>query len=84
MNKESFIATLAEKANLSTEQAAKVNDILESNNIIGKNNKLKVEEEIAKVLGIAPEEATKISDTASGILASALKDKLKHPFGSND
>lgn len=84
MRKHDFISTLEQQANITNEQATAVNEIIESHSIIGKNSKRKVEAEIAETLNVDMEEAVRISDIASGIIATALKDKLKHPFGSND
>lgn len=84
MRKHDFIEALSEKASITLEQAEVVNTIVESHSIIGKNSKRMVEAEIAESLNVDSEEAVRISDIASGILATALKEKLKHPFGSND
>lgn len=84
MRKHDFIAVLEEKANITNEQAVAVNEIIESHSIIGKNSKRQVEAEISETLNVDMEEAIRISDIASGILVTALKDKMKHPFGANN
>jgi len=84
MRKHDFITTLEEKANITHDQAVIADEIIESHSIIGKNSKRKVEAEIAEALSVDMEEAVRISDIASGIIATAIKDKLKQPFGSND
>ncbi len=84
MNKTEFINELEQKAGITNEQAAAVNEIMESHSFIGKNSKRAVESEVAGALGVDEAEAVRISDIASGIIASALKDKLKHPFGGKN
>lgn len=84
MRKHDFIEVLEEKANITNEQAVAVNEIIESHSIIGKNSKRQVEAEISETLNVDMEEAIRISDIASGILVTALKDKMKHPFGANN
>ena len=82
MRKHDFIETLEEKANITNEEATIVNEIIESHSIIGKNSKRAVEAEIANSLMVEPEEAVRISDIASEILATAFVNKIKHPFGT--
>lgn len=84
MNKTGFINQLAETANITTEQAAQVNEIIEAHHIIGKNSKLAVIAEIQEKLGIDEAAAKAISDTASGLIAGNIKDRILHPFGGND
>lgn len=84
MNKTEFINRLEQEAGITNDQATAVNEIMENHSFIGKNSKRQVESEIAGALGVDEAEAVRISDIASGIIASALKDKLKHPFGGRD
>lgn len=75
---------LAEKLNITEEQAAQVDEIIETHPIIGKNSKLAVIAEIKEKLGTDDETAKQISDTASELIASNIRNKLLHPFGGND
>lgn len=84
MNKTGFIKQLAEKLNITEEQAAQVNEIVEAHHIVGKNSKLAVIAEIKEKLGVDDAAAEEISDTASSLIAGNIKDKLLHPFGGND
>ena len=53
MNKKDFIAELAKKTGLSTDDSAKVNDVLENNNLLaGLGNAGKIISDIAAKLGI--------------------------------
>ena len=84
MNKTGFIIQLSERLNITEEQAAQVNAIIEAHPIIGKNSKLAVIAEIKEKLGTDDETAKQISDTASSLIAGNIKDKILHPFGGND
>ena len=84
MIKADFIKELTAKANITEEQAAQVNEILEAHHIIGRNSKLAVISEIAEKLGVDQARAEEISNEASALIAGGLKNKLLHPFGGND
>ena len=84
MNKEGFIKELAKLTNLSEEKCITINNILENTFLIGKNNKEKMINKFEEKLEITKEEAESIYEKAMSILATSLKDKLKHPFGSNE
>ena len=84
MNKTGFIMQLAERLNITEEQAAMVDETVEAHPIIGRNSKLAVIAEIKEKLGTDDEAAKRISDTASELIASNIRNKLLHPFGGND
>lgn len=84
MNKEDFIKKLSELTNLSEEKCTTINNILEDTFLIGKNNKEKMIKKLEEKLEITKEEAESIYEKAMSVLATSLKDKLKHPFGSNE
>ena len=81
MNKTSFIQTLSEREQLTQEQSTAVNEVFENNMIIGKKSREKITLEIAETLGVDGDRANEIYRTARDIIGTALKDKLKHPFG---
>ena len=84
MYKREFIKALAEKADISEEQAFRVNEILEAHPFVGKNAKAAVVSEIEERLGFDTQTAESISNTASELIAGKLADRLIHPFGGND
>lgn len=84
MNKKEFIEVLQGKTNLSNKECEIINNILESNFIIGKKNKDKIVSDLQIELNIENEKAENIYDISMDIISSALKDKLKHPFKSQD
>lgn len=84
MNKEKFIKELERVTGLDNTKCIIINNILESKFIIGKKNKEKIISELEEQLNITQEEAEKIYESAMSILASGIKDKLKHPFKSQE
>ena len=83
MRKHDFIEELSEKANITIDEATKVNDIIEAHSIIGKKGKETATLEISEALGVDMTRADEISNTSYDIIGKALIDKIKHPFGEN-
>ncbi len=83
MNKEEFIKELSKKLNIK-EEAKKINDILETNFIIGKKNKDKIINELKEKLNIDETKANKIYEASAILIKDGIKDKLKNPFKSLD
>ncbi len=72
MNKKDFIAELAKKTGLSTDDSAKVNDVLENNNLLaGLGNAGKIISDIAAKLGIGEEQAKDILEKAKEIIGGS-------------
>lgn len=84
MNKEKFIKELEKVTGLDNGKCTIINNILESHFIIGKKNKEKMISDFMEQLAVTSEEAEKIYESAMSILGSGIKDKLKHPFKSQD
>lgn len=84
MNKEKFIEKLENVTGLDNGKCTIINSILESHFIVGRNNKEKMISDITEKLEMTREEAEKIYESAMSIIGSGIKDKLKHPFGSQD
>lgn len=84
MNKKEFIEVLQDRTKLSIKECETINNILESNFIFSKKNKDKILSDLQIELNIEKEKAENIYETSMDIISSALKDKLKHPFKSQD
>lgn len=84
MNKEKFIKELENVTGLDNGKCIIINNVLESNFIIGKKNKEKIVSDVMEKLEMTGEEAEKIYESAMSILSSGIKDKLKHPFGAQE
>lgn len=84
MNKEKFIKELENITGLDNSKCTVINNILERYFIIGKKNKEIIISDIIEQLAVKDEEAEQIYESAMAILGSGIKDKLKHPFGSQE
>lgn len=84
MNKEKFVKELENITGLDNGKCTIINNILESHFILGKKNKEKMISDIIEQLAVTNEEAEKIYESAMTILSDGIKDKLKHPFGSQE
>ena len=80
MNKTDFIKKLSKELNFDLEKTNIVNDILENNFIIGKNNKEKMIKQLCDKLKIKEKDANKIYDKAMEIVAKEIKNKIKNKF----
>lgn len=84
MNKEKFVSELGKVTGLDDNKCVIINSILEDNFIVGKKNKEKIISDIEKQLGMNKNDSEKIYESAMSIIGSGIKDKLKHPFKSQD
>lgn len=84
MNKTKFIQTLKETLNIDEAKANIINNVIESDNIFGKKNKDKIINDFMEQLNINKEKAENIYETAIKIIKNAIKNKIKHPFKSQN
>ncbi len=84
MNKNEFIKELEKVTGLDNNKCTIINNILESHFIIGRKNKEKIISDITSQLSVSNEEAENIYESAMSIIGNGIKDKLKHPFKSQD
>lgn len=84
MRKHDFIEELSKVTGITIEEATTVNDIIENHSLIGKKSKAAAVTEIAQALNIDETKADEISNSAYDIIGSAMKNKILHPFGSQD
>jgi len=84
MNKTGFIEQLQENTDLSKEQCILLNDAMEENFIIGKNNKENTINLIMDNLKVDYKKADEYYNIAISIITNNIKNKIKHPFKSQD
>ena len=84
MNKTYFLKQLQEKTNLSKKDTIVVSDILDDYFVFGKKNKEKIVNAIRENLDLTYEKADEIYNIAMSIISSNIKEKIKHPFRSQD
>lgn len=84
MNKSEFIKELSKQTGYDEEKCIVINSIVEDTFIIGKKNKDKMIEKFEEQINLDENEANKLYETVISIIGSELKNKLKHPFKSQD
>lgn len=82
MNKSDFINELQSKSQLSVEQCATVNDVLENHFVFRKKNRPKIVAELSERLGVDEAEADNIYELAMGIIKVGIKHAVRRPIGS--
>ena len=84
MNKSEFIKELSKQTGYDEEKCIVINSIVEDTFTIGKKNKDKMIEKFEEQISLDENEANKLYETVISIIGSELKNKLKHPFKSQD
>lgn len=84
MNKGKFIEQLMEKTNYPQDKCIIINSILENHFIFGKNNKEKYINDFINELDLDEQDAENLYEICMNIIENNIKNKLKHPFKSND
>ena len=83
MNKKEFIKALQEKTNYNEDKCIIINNVLENNSFVGKKNSDKIINDLM-INSFTEEEAHNIYNIAKEIIFKELKNKLKHPFKSQN
>lgn len=84
INKSEFLNLIQSKTRLSKDECLIVNDILERNFLIGNKNKQNIINELIDKLSVNEEKTEEIYNISMNIISLSLKEKLKHPFKSQD
>lgn len=84
MNKTGFIKELSKQTKLPENECILINECIEENFIVGKKNKQKTIDLMIEKLNYDEEKANEMYNIASKIIATQIKEKIKHPFKEND
>lgn len=84
MNKREFIKELSKQTGYSEEKCNTINNIVEDTFIIGKKNKDKMIEKFKEQINLNENEANELYEKIRKIISSEIKNKIKHPFKSQD
>ena len=84
INKNEFLNLIQDGTKLSRDECLIINDILEDNFLIGNKNKQKIINELIDKLNINKDKAEEIYNISNDIISLSIKEKLKHPFKSQD
>ena len=83
MNKQGFIEEIGRQTGYDRGKCIIISDSLEDNFLFGNNNRLKTIDALMRNLNCDEEEANHIYDITSSIIVSAIKNRIKHPFGDS-
>lgn len=84
MNKTEFINELSKATNYTQEECVIINEVLESHFFISKKNKDKIIADLMNRLSFDENKADEVYNASMQIITGNVKDKLKHPFRSQD
>ena len=84
MIKSEFIKELSKQTSYNEERCNTINNIVEDTFIIGKKNQEKIIEKFEKQINLDENEANKLYEIVMRIIGTEIKNKLKHPFKSQD
>ena len=84
MNKIGFIKELSKQTGYDEQKCILLNDIIENYFIFGRKNKDKIIKELQVRATLNEDDAENIYDIYVKIIAKEIKNKLKHPFKSQD
>ena len=84
MNKREFIEELSKRLDMNKDTCRKISDTLEENFFIGKKNMEKTINNLMTELNVDREKAEEIFNICMDTMKDAIKDKIKHPFRSQD
>lgn len=84
MNKNKFIKELSKQTGYDEEKCILINDIIENHFIVGRKNKEKIIKDLQVKANFSEDDSENIYDIAIKIITGEMKNKLKHPFKSQD
>lgn len=84
MNKSRFIKELSKETGYDKEKCITINNIIENYFIFGKKNKDKIIQDLQVKANLSEDEAENIYDISIKIITKEVKNKLKHPFKSQN
>lgn len=84
MNKNGFIMKLSKQTGYDEGKCILINDVIENYFILGKRNKDKIIQDLQIKASLSEDDAENIYDIVVEIITGEIKNKIKHPFKSQD
>ncbi len=84
MNKNGFIKELSKQTGYDEEKCTIINDVIENYFIFGRKNKDKIIRDIQIKASLNEDDSQNVYDISMKIITGEIKNKLKHPFKSQD
>lgn len=84
MNKTEFIKELSQETGYNEEKCILINNIIENYFIFGRKNKDKIIKDLQIRASLNEDDSENVYDISIKIITKEIKNKLKHPFKSQD
>lgn len=84
MNKNEFIKELSKQTGYDEEKCILINNVIENYFIFGKKNKDKIIKDLQIKASLNEDDSENVYDICMKIITKEIKNKLKHPFRSQD
>lgn len=84
MNKDGFIKELSKQTGYDEEKCILINNVIENYFIFGRKNKEKIIKELQIKANLNEDDSENVYDISMKIITGEIKNKLKHPFKSQN
>lgn len=84
MNKNGFIKELSKQTGYDEEKCILINNVIEKYFILGRKNKNKIIQDLQIKTNLSEDDAENTYDILIKIITGEIKNKIKHPFKSQD
>lgn len=84
MNKQKLIKELSIQTGYEEETCTLINNVIENHFIIGRKNKERIIQDLKDTVNLKEDDAENVYDIVMKIITGEIKNKLKHPFKSQD
>lgn len=84
MNKNGFIKELSKQTGYDEEKCILINNVIENYFIFGRKNKDKIIQDLQIKASLNEDDSENVYDISMKIITGEMKNKLKHPFKSQD
>lgn len=84
MNKDGFIKELSKQTGYDEEKCILINNVIENYFIFGRKNKEKIIKELQIKASLNEDDSENVYDISMKIITGEIKNKLKHPFKSQN
>lgn len=84
MNKNGFIKALSKETGYDEEKCIVINNVIENYFIFGRKNKDKIIKDLQIKASLSEDDSENVYDISMKIITGEIKNKLKHPFKSQD
>lgn len=84
MNKNGFIKVLTKETGYDEEKCILINNVIENYFLLGRKNKNKIIKDLQTKVNLSEDDSENVYDIWVKIITGEIKNKLRHPFKSQD